>query len=110
MDSGHVGMIMAVQEAIESDEGEQEEPHEIWGGKEWLDPRLVKEGRLDELGRLTHFDVYEVVDECEATGQIVDAKWLTDRKETRLEVELSQGSSQRNLWSICLQVRQTPQY
>ena len=42
MDSSHVGMIMAVQEAIESDEGEQEEPHETWGGKEWLDPRLVR--------------------------------------------------------------------
>ena len=58
MDSSHVGMIMAVQEATESDEGEQEEAHEIWGGKEWLDPRLVKEGRLDELRRLKHSDVY----------------------------------------------------
>ena len=42
MDSGHVGMIMAVQEAIESDEGEQEEPHETWGGKGWLETRLVR--------------------------------------------------------------------
>ena len=33
MDSGDVGMIMAVQEAIDSDEGEQEESDEIWGGK-----------------------------------------------------------------------------
>ena len=46
MDSGDVGMIMAVQEAIDSDEGEQEEPDEIWGGKEWLDCRLVREGRM----------------------------------------------------------------
>ena len=56
-------MIMAVQEAIESDKGEQDEPDEIWGGREWVDPRLVKEGRLDELRRLGHFDAYEVVDE-----------------------------------------------
>ena len=47
-----------------------------WSGKEWLDPRLVKEGRLDELRRPKHFDVYEVVDEWEATGEIVDAKWV----------------------------------
>ena len=71
MDSGDVVMIMAVQEAIDSDEGVQEESDEIWGGKEWLDPRLVKEGRLDELKRLKHFDMYEVVDELEATGQVV---------------------------------------
>ena len=37
MDCGDVDLIMAVQEAIESEEGEQEEPDEIWGGKEWLD-------------------------------------------------------------------------
>ena len=38
METGDVGMIMAVHEAIESDEGEQDEPDEIWGGKEWLVP------------------------------------------------------------------------
>ena len=76
MDSGDVGMRMAVQEAIESDDGEQAESDEIWGGKRWLDPRQVKEGRLEEVKRLKHFDVYEVVDEWEATGQIVDAKWV----------------------------------
>ena len=74
MDSGDVGMIMAVQEAIESEEGEWAASDEIWGGKQWLDPRLVKEGRLDEMMRPKHFDVYEVVDEWEATGQIVHAK------------------------------------
>ena len=36
MQTGDVGM--AVQEPIESDEGEQDEPDVIWGGKEWLDP------------------------------------------------------------------------
>ena len=76
MDSGDVGMRMTVQEAIESDDGEQAESDEIWGGKRWLDPRQVKEGRLEEVRRLKHFDVYEVVDEWEATGQIVDAKWV----------------------------------
>ena len=80
MDCGDVGLIMAVQEAIGSEEGEQEEPDEIWGGKEWLDPRLVREGRLDELKRLKHFDVYEAVDESEATRQIVDAKWVDRQK------------------------------
>ena len=80
MQTGDVGMIMVVQEAIESDEGKQDEPDEIWGGKEWLDPRLVKEGRLDELRRLKHFDVYEVVDEGEATGHEVDAKWVDRQK------------------------------
>ena len=80
MDSGDVGMIMAVQEAIDLEEGEQEEPDEIWNGKEWIDPRLVREGRLDELKRLKHFDVYEVVDASEATGQIVDAKWVNRQK------------------------------
>ena len=62
MDSDDVGMIMAVQVGIESDESERAESGEIWGGKEWLDPRLVKEGPLDEVRRLKHFDVYEVVD------------------------------------------------
>ena len=57
MDSGDVGMIMAVQKAIDSDEDEHAGSDEIWGGKEWLDPRLVKEGRLDEMTRLKHFDV-----------------------------------------------------
>ena len=80
MDSGDVGMIVAVQEVIESDKGAQEE---IWGGKDWLEPRLVREGRLDEMKRLKHFDVYEVVDESEATGQIVDSKWV-DRKKGRV--------------------------
>ena len=72
MDCGDVDLIAAVQEAIESEKDEQEEPDEIWGGKEWLDPRLVRGGRLEELKRLKHFDVYEAVDESEATGQIVD--------------------------------------
>ena len=44
------------------------------------DPRLVKEGRLDELRRLNHFDVDEVVDEGEATGHVVDAKWVDRQK------------------------------
>ena len=80
MDCGDVDLIAAVQEAIEPEKDEQEEPDEIWGGKEWLDPRLVREGRLDELKRLKHFDVYEAVDESEATGQIVDAKWVDRQK------------------------------
>ena len=81
MDSGDVGMIVAsVQEAIDSDEGEQAESDEICGGKEWLDSRLVKEGRLDEMKRLKHFGVYEVFDEWKATGQIVDAKWVDRQK------------------------------
>ena len=84
----YVGVIMAVQEAIDSEEGEQEEPDEIWGGKEKLDPRMVREGRLDEFKRLMHFDVSEVVDEMEATGQVVDAKWWTDRKGVWSEAEL----------------------
>ena len=103
MDSGRVGMIMAVQEAIESDEGEQEEPHEIWGRKEWLDLRLVKEGRLDELRRLKHFDVYEVVDECEA-------KWVDRQRGDKVRSRIVARQFATNLWSICLQVRQTAQY
>ena len=59
---------------------EQDEPDEIWGAKEWLDPRLVKEGRLDELRRLQHFDVYEVVDEWEATCHVLDAMWVDRQK------------------------------
>ena len=35
---------------------------------------------MDELKRLKHFDVYEAVDESEATGQIVDAKWVDRQK------------------------------
>ena len=65
-------MIMSVQEAIG--------PDDIWGGNEWLDTRLVKEGRLDELRLLKHFDVFEVVDEREATGQVLDAKCLDWQK------------------------------
>ena len=83
METGDLGMIMAVLEAIESDEGEQDEqdePDEIWYGKEWLDPRRVKEGGLDESRRLKHFDVYEVVDEREATGQVLEAKWVDWQK------------------------------
>ena len=38
MQTGDGGMIMAVHEAIESDEGEQDEPHEIWGGKSGFTP------------------------------------------------------------------------
>ena len=56
-------------------------------GKEWLDPRLVREGGLDELKRLKHFDVYEAVDESEATGQIVDAKWVDRQKGVWSEAE-----------------------
>ena len=40
----------------------------------------MRESRLDELKRLKHFDVYEVVDEFEATGQVVDAKWVDRQK------------------------------
>ena len=76
MQTGDVGVIMAVQEAIESDEVEQDEPDEIWGGKEWLDPRLVKEGRLDELRRLKHFDVFEV----EGHRSSIGAKWSDRQK------------------------------
>ena len=32
------------------------------------------------MKRLTHFDVYEVVDEMEATGQVADAKWVDRQK------------------------------
>ena len=41
---------------------------------------MVNEGRLDELRRLKHFDVYEVVDEGEANGHVVDAKWVDRQK------------------------------
>ena len=68
-DCGDVDLIAAVQEAIESEKDEQEEPDEIWGGKEWLDPRLVREGRLDEVKRLK-----------QATGQVVDVKWVDRHK------------------------------
>ena len=80
MDSGNVAMIISVQETIDSYEGEQDKSDEIWAGKDWLDPRLVREGRLNELKRLQHFDVYEVVDESEATGHVVDAKWVDRQK------------------------------
>ena len=109
MQTGDVGMIMAVQEAIEPDEGEQDEPDEIWGGKEWLDPRLVKEGRLDELRRPKHFDVYEVVDDGVATGHVVDGG-LIGRKAVWREAGSLRGSLRQSPWSTWLLVHEMLQY
>ena len=65
---------------------------------------------MAELRRLTHFDVYEVVDECEATGQKVDAKWVDRQRGDKVRSRIVARQFATNLWSICLQLRQTPQY
>ena len=88
---------------------EQEEPDEIWGGKEWLDPRLVREGGLDELKRLKHFDVYEAVDESEATGQTVDAKWV-DRQKREFGQKQNRSKAGRSPWNTCSLVHRTPRF
>ena len=45
-----------------------------WSGR--LDPAMVDAARKEKMDRLAHFEVYEQIPIEEATGEIIDTRWV----------------------------------